>query len=378
MKLQPDVIEELSHGDFDINSEPYNGLYTSQDDILTLEDDEESVQLAGNIDPNRFVTGVTVALLGSPMNDGGRFHVDDVCYVEPRHHNFQELANTKSLDVQTEPVYLLVVSSLGFRQGLDEKSKLTRALQDMIDFVSGGGKFSEDKRSSRVARVLVVGNSLDLDRNSSLDDNEAATDSAELKKRQARPVKSYADSIQATSLMDDFFAQLSKTVDVDLMPGHTDPSSHLMPQQPIHPCMFPKSSMFPTFSCTTNPHNAIYGDAEVLATSGQNVDVIKKFSGISDPIEIMKCHLQWGNTAPSAPDNLFGVPYEDEDPFIMETTPDIYIAGCQESFNFDYYVCEADKKYLRTLLLTIPEFHKTFTCVLIDLKNLEPQALMFD
>lgn len=386
MKLQPDVIHELSKGNFDISSERYLGHYTSQDDTLTLEDHEESVQLVGKIDPKKYVTGITVALLGSPMNDGGRFLVDDVSFVEPSHHIFHESTSTtiRQLDHKTkaEPVYLLVVSGLGFHHEMDKKSKLTRALQDMIDFVWGGDKFSEDARSSRVARVLVAGNSLHHDRFSTLEENATGIDKDEiaLKMKRSRQVKPYTESIQAAKHMDDFFAQLSNTIDIDIMPGPSDPSSHLLPQQPFHPCMFPKSSMFPTFNCTTNPHHATYNDVEILATAGQNVDIIDKFSGISDPIEIMKCHLQWGNSAPSAPDNLYSVPYEDEDPFIIDATPDIYIAGCQESFKADYYECQADKKYdsgAKTLLLAIPEFHRTLSCVLVDLESLEAHLLSF-
>uniref|UniRef100_A0A6G1SJL6 DNA polymerase delta subunit 2 n=1 Tax=Aceria tosichella TaxID=561515 RepID=A0A6G1SJL6_9ACAR len=381
MKLQPSVIDELSKGNFDISSERYLGHYTSQDDTLTLEDHEESVQLVGKIDPKKFVTGVTVALLGSLTDDGGRFLVDDVCFAEPSHHGF--LDSTSSLssrhsdkEASTEPVYLLVVSSLGFHHEMSKKSKLTRSLQDMIDFIWGGGKFSEDARSSRVARVLVVGDSLHADRFSSLDEESNETDKDEItrKIKQSRQVKPYSESVQATKHMDDFFAQLSKTIDVDVIPGQTDPSTHLLPQQPFHPCMFPKSSIFPTFNCTTNPHHAIYNDVEILATAGQNIDIISKFSGISDPIEIMKCHLQWGNSAPSAPDNLYSVPYEDEDPFIIESTPNIYIAGCQESFNVDFY----EQNGAKTLLLTIPEFHKTLNCVLVDLESMKPQLLSFE
>jgi len=49
---------------------------------------------------------------------------------------------------------------------------------------------------------------------------------------------------------------LQTSVDVDLMPGEFDPANHLMPQQPLHPCMFPKSSAYSTFHVVTNPYDA--------------------------------------------------------------------------------------------------------------------------
>lgn len=34
------------------------------------------------------------------------------------------------------------------------------------------------------------------------------------------------------------FSQTS--IDVDIMPGEFDPTNHMMPQQPLHPCLLPK------------------------------------------------------------------------------------------------------------------------------------------
>lgn len=351
MKLQPDVVEELSKGDFHVKCERYLGHYTSQDDTLVLEDTEESISLIGNFSPKNFVTGICVALLGYSIDDGSQFLVRDICYAEPNrqilYDDSQLLQMCKpgapiSSTHDGRPIYLMVVSGLGFHHEMEKKSALTHALQDMIDFVWGGGKFSADERSHRVARILVIGDSLHEDRLALGvdDDDEMGIDPDDIvtKMKRSRQVKQYTRSICAVKHMDDFFAQLSKTINVDVMPGPSDPSSHLLPQQPFHPCMFPKSCMFSTFNCTTNPHHAIYNDdIELLATSGQNVDIIKRFSGLQDPIEIMKNHLKWGNSAPSAPDNLYSVPYEDEDPYVIDFIPDIYIASCQGSYQTDYY-----------------------------------------
>ena len=35
-------------------------------------------------------------------------------------------------------------------------------------------------------------------------------------------------------------AQLAGSVSVDLVPGATDPASGILPQQPLHKCMFPQ------------------------------------------------------------------------------------------------------------------------------------------
>lgn len=453
MKMQPDVVEELSRGDFHVKCERYLGHYANPDDKLVLEDTEESIALTGAIKPGDFVTGVVVALLGYPIDDCSQFFVKDICFAEPNRQLLYdddddlEQPNSRAQDIKPVdrpvtacgPIYLLVISGLGFSHDMDKQSNLTVALQNLIDFVWGGAKYENDERSSRVARILIVGDNLSSERSLGEYDSSPLDNQLDLagpsrggrendllaeKMRKSRQVKPYTESIQAVMHLDDFFAELSKTIAVDVMPGESDPSSHLMPQQPFHPCMFPKSCMFATFNCTTNPFHAIYDDhVELLATSGQNVDIVSKFSSLNDPIQVMKKHLLWGSSAPSAPDNLYSVPYEEEDPYVIDFIPDIYIAGCQEYYQAEYFYynnsnqetsitsspikeephrsdvspellvpkvepggasCSASlerwqpKKKDRTLLITLPKFCDTFTCVLINLKNLDTELLSFE
>lgn len=425
MKLQPDVLEELSHGNFHVSCERYSNHYISQDDRLIIEDDGESIAVTGNINAGDFVTGVVVALLGRPIDDCSKFFVFDICYAEPnmlilesetilsdqRNRNFDRKSNVEI----NESIYLMVLSGLEFQHNMDKDSHITKALQNIINFVWGGEDYAENEYSSRVARILVIGNNLFEDRLNHVEGEKSSQDSIEddiaTKIKRSRQLKPYVSSIKATKHMDDFFAELSKTINVDVMPGPSDPTSHLMPQQPFHPCMFPKSSMFSTFNCVTNPHRAIYHDnIDVLATSGQNIDIIDRFSSISDPIEIMKHHLLWGNMAPSAPDNLYSAPYEDDDPMVIDFIPSIYLAGCQEYYRTDYHYYNSsepspqadqdapsnDELKLNiskkssyeasstmknekkcTLLITVPKFSETMSCVLINLKNLESQLVSF-
>lgn len=447
MKLQPDVIQELCHGDFHLNCERYKGHYLSLDDELILEDDEESIALTGNINPARFVTGIVVAVLGHPIDECTKFRVKDICYAEPNQlflydEDDPEQDEAKPViarpyDVpDLRPIYLMVISGLEFHQDMRNENLITRALQNVINFVWGGDEYSEDDRSSRVGRILVIGNNLLEDRlstsgwNRPSQDNQ--TDDIAIKMKRSRQVKPYSSSIRATKYLDDFFAELSKTINVDVMPGPSDPTTHLMPQQPFHPCMFPKSRIFSSFNCVTNPHRAIYNDnVEILATAGQNIDIIEKFSSIDDPIQIMRHHLLWANSGPSAPDNLYSAPNENEDPMVIDFVPDVYIAGCQEYFQTDVYrykSSEPSEAFVKpgivetpdfdvsttltecdnppsstpetskcasvnsrspgrtqsvesrknsTLLVTVPKFSETFSCILINLKNLDLQLVSF-
>jgi len=43
---------------------------------------------------------------------------------------------------------------------------------------------------------------------------------------------------------------------VDVMPGEFDPTNYTLPQQPLHRCMLPLSSAYPTLQLVTNPYQA--------------------------------------------------------------------------------------------------------------------------
>lgn len=40
------------------------------------------------------------------------------------------------------------------------------------------------------------------------------------------------------------------------MPGQYDPTNYTLPQQPLHRCMFPLSSVYPTLHLVSNPYQA--------------------------------------------------------------------------------------------------------------------------
>ena len=40
-------------------------------------------------------------------------------------------------------------------------------------------------------------------------------------------------------MLDNLLVQLASSVDTDIMPGEFDPANQILPQQPLHPCLFP-------------------------------------------------------------------------------------------------------------------------------------------
>ena len=47
--------------------------------------------------------------------------------------------------------------------------------------------------------------------------------------------------------MDVCLTQLAGAMDVDCMAGASDPANHALPQQPLHPCLLPGATSFPSF-----------------------------------------------------------------------------------------------------------------------------------
>jgi DNA polymerase delta subunit 2 len=63
-----------------------------------------------------------------------------------------------------------------------------------------------------------------------------------------------------TQLVDEFLCSLVSSLEVDVMPGHQDPCSQILPQQRIQPSLFKKSCRYNSLQTVTNPHSFTIGD----------------------------------------------------------------------------------------------------------------------
>ena len=176
---------------------------------------------------------------------------------------------------------------------------------------------TEDLEPSNVVRVIIVGNSI------------RASPAKQQKNMSAMTLRTVdtKDMLNSLKTLDEIVANLSQSVDVDLMPGEFDPSNQMLPQQPFHHCMFPKSAVNKSFNGVPNPYQFEIEDRLMLGTSGQNIDDIRKFTTIDDPIECMKNTLKWSHVAPTCPDTLPCYPYYNEDPFIISKCPHVYFCA---------------------------------------------------
>lgn len=218
--------------------------------------------------------------------------------------------------------------------------------------------------TSKIARVIIAGNSTRIQ-----PERKPPTISLISKTVVAN------DTVEAVKYLDGFLLQLSQMIDVDVMPGKNDPANHILPQQPMHHCLFPKAMLYKSLHNVPNPYECTVDGVRILGSSGQPVSDIMAFSEIEEPLEALEMCLKWGHIAPTAPDTLGCYPFYDSDPFIIEDCPHVLFAGNQAKFETKL-VCGNDGQIVR--LFCIPEFASSFTAVILNLKNLNCETITFN
>lgn len=153
------------------------------------------------------------------------------------------------------------------------------------------------------------------------------------------------------------------------MPGDTDPANVSLPQQPIHPTMFPQSKAYfgSTFNPVTNPYDCTIDGVNFLGTSGQTIDDIYKYVEGDDRLGMMEWTLRWRHIAPTCPDTLWSYPFQSTDPFILKNCPHVYFVGNQPRFETKLLEGSSGQ---RCRIIAVPGFSKTGELVLVDLETL--------
>lgn len=352
MELQPSILREISD-EHNLLPQPARAKYISETDELILEDELQRIKLEGKIDRDKCVTGSVVAIYGAERNDG-KFTVEDFCMADlPAQTPRPALSSDK---------FVLLTSGLGL--GSSQADSML-GLQLLVDMVTGQlGDQGEQSGAATISRVLLAGNLL----SQSTQDKDASTKAKYLTK------KTQAGSVEAIRLLDELLLQLVASVPVDVMPGQYDPTNYTLPQQPLHRCMFPLSSVYPTLQLISNPYRADIDGVRFLGTSGQNVCDIQKYSSMGSHLEILEETLRLRHLAPTAPDTLGCYPFYQKDPFILEDCPHVYFSGNAPTFESKLIKGPDGQE---VLLVTVPEFSSTQTACLVNLRTLDCEPVSF-
>ncbi|GMI01237.1 hypothetical protein TrVE_jg13776 [Triparma verrucosa] len=252
-------------------------------------------------------------------------------------------------------------------------------LQLLVDYISGslcGGDAASllgSGSGANVARVLIAGGATGSTFFTSGDLDEMDV------KKAAEPIK----------VLDEYLSQICCNVEVDLMPGASDPVPLMLPQGSIHPCLLPKSGEWQSLNCTPNPYSARVGGAKFLGTSGQPLADMRRFTSSSQAVtmsdtsndgapvaitemEALESTLNFRHLTPTGPDSLPTYPFQDQDPFVIgkNDVPHVLFAGGCEKFE--------TKVVAGVRLVCVPDFDSTKEVVLVNLENFECEVVKFE
>ncbi|KAL6263557.1 hypothetical protein P5V15_006347 [Pogonomyrmex californicus] len=354
-KWKPSILHELSD-DHQLTLPEPRSNYCSEKDQLFLEDEMLRIKLVvDDADLKNYVTGVVCALLGHKDRDGS-FEIKEWCFPG---------CVPKSLPIQSKSKGKLV-----FLSGLDlANSSKNLSLSLLTEWICGmAGDIAAQEDATNITRVIIAGNSVKI-----VTKTNMLMGHAEGKAQDAAITKEIAG---ATTLVDEFLAEIAKCCCITLMPGQHDPTNAMLPQTPLHPCILPLTSRYRSFKSATNPWIGKIADRIIIGSSGQPIEDIIKATGETNlsSLDWLEKTLVWKHMCPTAPDTLPIYPYSMKDPFIINYCPDIYFVGNTDTVETKLWKGE-ENQVVR--LICIPKFSSTHTAVIVDIETLETEFICF-
>lgn len=360
MKYKPNVLEDVSkshYGAPPIHHDRYVSHENDNVDKVLLEDESGRIQLTGDvIQSELLVTGCIVGVLGVEV-EAGVFEVQDIRYAGYAPNKYPLLPEIKADNSKKH--YIALVSGLNLNSSSGYDANL------LTEYLCGELDTADNDLVSQISAVIVAGDSLDAEREPT----------KEKKARYLYDPTRFTE--QPIHQLDKILTELAKTMPVHLMPGCLDPVSINMPQQPFHPALFAQSRPLVNqkmINLTTNPYWwEIDGKVRILGTSGQPLSDMQKYLYNDDRLKSLDAMLQWRHCAPTAPDTLWSYPFKEDDPFLLDETPNVFFAGNQD--RFETCVVSSPDKSISCRLICIPKFSKTGQIVLLDVNTLKTELI---
>lgn len=362
IKQRPSVLKSIAEQQLILPEAVMCDNLSSEDDFLELEEEDQIVRLAGSISLEDVATGCVMGLIGAQSKDDV-FHVEKVIWpTMPMQIPYPKFNADK---------YVMFISGLSFCGESESDAERLFSLDVMQKWIGGYLPLSVEEQSivENLVRLIVAGESIAI----TTEGKEYATAARYLIRNEECP------NVECAANMDKFLSKISNILEVDIMPGIGDPTTHQMPQQPIHRAVLPNASRHgKMLNLVTNPYQFSIQDVQFLGTSGESVLDLKRFCADTRNTELMTKILHWQHLAPTVPDTIDGFPFENRDPLIIEDQfPHIFFTANQSETD---YTIQDFGDGRRTLLLSVPSFSKTKSAVIINLRTLEviEQNFCFD
>ncbi|CAL1704119.1 unnamed protein product [Somion occarium] len=402
MPLKPNVLDDIAR-DHSIPAPPPRKKFNSPDDIITLEDESGRVCLVGDrIRSAGLVTGVIIGALGIETNSGD-FEVVDYVFAGMAPQVSSEWDSSKrgeEMDIDESGDEFPSDEWIALVSGLEvgAPSPTDGELELLTEFLTGElGGLSEQNSASRISRLIIAGNSLAP----VVSTSNSVTEEVDRKTRRYGQ-ESAAFSPHPTINLGDHLLDIARSMPIHVLPGESDPSGTILPQQTLPRAMFGGASAYSSFRCETNPayiHIASGSASNAAAKNGASsskVDASERrrtllvnsgqplndmFKYLDSPphtrLSIASSTLHWRHMAPTAPDTLWCHPYFTTDPFIFAETPDLYIIGNQPAFGTKMVTDKQDEDEARCRIILVPGFRQTGTLVLVNLRTLDVKTVSF-
>lgn len=282
---------------------------------MMLEDESGRLRITGAALEDSYVTGCVLAALGTEQADG-TFQVIATQYADlPRQPARWERDDTpltkskKPVPKREKAGKLAIVSGLEITGGADDD--LTLDL--LTEYLTGElGSNVDQSKSAGVERLIIAGDS--LSHASPIPSREDYAIRRATRKHYGYDASAYNAS--PSERFDALLADILPHMPVTVIPGSSDPANVAMPQQPLHPALFPQARAYAAppaqgsletrdgLDCVTNPWEADIEGWRVVGTGGQNVSDLLKYVADVESIDVMDMMLRWRCIAPTAPDTL--------------------------------------------------------------------------
>ncbi|KAI1724953.1 DNA polymerase alpha/epsilon subunit B domain-containing protein [Ditylenchus destructor] len=357
MKYRRSVLYEFTEDalDFEFRDKIASDNLVAPDDYLELEDYQQIVKLGGVL-AEKFVTGMVVGIFGY-QEKVDLFHVKEVI--------MPELASQIPWPLIEDDCYVLFISGISLSSNAVKNEKVLFAMEKLCKWLAGEIYMTENDAGivSKIAHMIIAGENIRI-----------TEEDFDQRKIDFLGPEHDPDK-DAISHFDDILSMLVSSVTVDIMPGSNDPTSGMLPQQPIPKIVFPKAKRFGKFcNSVTNPYMCSVNGFALLGTAGQNVRDMSHLTNGFKPLDLMEECLKIGHMFPTVPDSIDGFPLENRDPLVIEELPHVFFAGNQAKLSCRFMM-NPDKS--KTLLLTIPTFSQKQIVGLLNLRNMNLAAYDF-